>query len=193
MSAPLSLAQRLLLVKFLTDTLGKLRKDELLPQSAGEMPAGSRLPVMFGGRHAGWALMPAASTSVTVTDEKKLLAWAEQNYPAKVRTAETVKVDDDLIAFLAEHYPSALEKRRQVEPAWVGDITTSLKEHGYHITMTGEKLTDVPGITVSESSPAPRVNLTPDAAEIIGNAWRDGDIPMAELLALPAAAGGEGQ
>lgn len=189
MSTPLNLPQRLALVKFLTETLGRLRRDELLPQSAAEMPPGSRMPVMFGGRHAGWASMPKGSVSASVADEKELLAWAEKNYPDRVETVTEVAVDDDLIAFLAEHYPTALQESRRVRPSWVGDICAALKDPGHYITVTGEKLTEVPGIEVRENDPAPRVNLEPGAADIIAAAWRSGDIPVADLLALPA--GGE--
>jgi hypothetical protein len=189
MSAPLSIAQKLGLAKFLVDALKKLREDDLVPQSAAEMPPGSRLPVMFGGQHVGWASMPKGSVTVTVRAPAALLAWADANYPAKVETVEEVIVDDDLIAFLAEHYPSALKKSRRVQPAWASDICGALKDPGHYITITGEKLTEVPGIEVRESDPSPRVNLEPGAADIIAAAWRAGDIPVADLLALPA--GGE--
>jgi hypothetical protein len=186
------LAQRLALAKFLTDLLKKLRADELLPRATAEMPSGSRLPVMFGGQHAGWASMPQPSKKAAyVSDEKALLAWAEKNHPAKVENVTTVNVDDDLIAFLADHYPSALEEGRQVQPAWLSDIKGALKDKGFYVTLTGEKLAEVPGITVPEPDPpAPRVDLSDDAQQIIGDAWRSGNIPVTDLLALP---GGEGR
>ena len=190
MTQPLDLAQRLALAKFLTDALKRLRADELLPRATAEMPSGSRLPVMFAGQHAGWASMPQPSKKAAyVSDEKALLAWAEKNYPAKVENVTTVNVDDDLIAFLADHYPSALEEGRRVQPAWLSDIQGALKDKGFYVTLTGEKLTEVPGITVPDPDPpAPRVNLSDDAQRIIGDAWRSGNIPVTDLLALP---GGE--
>ena len=187
----LTLAQKLALAKFLTDALKKLRDSDLVPQSAAEMPPGSRIPVMFGTEHAGFVTMPQPSKKAAyVSDEKALLVWAEKNYPAKVEPVTEVRVDDDLIAFLAEHYPSALEESRRVQPAWVDDIKGALKDKGAYITLTGEKLTEVPGITLPvPDPPSPRVNLEPGAADIIAAAWRAGDIPVADLLALPA--GGE--
>ena len=187
----LTLAQKLALAKFLTDALKKLRDSDLVPQSAAEMPSGSRIPVMFGTAHAGFVSMPQPSKkSAYVSDEKELLAWAEKNYPAKVETVTEVRADDDLIAFLAEHYPSALEESKRVQPAWVSDIREALKDKGAYITITGEKLTEVPGITLPEPDPpSPRVNLSEGAEQIIAAAWRSGDIPVADLLALPA--GGE--
>lgn len=189
----LSLPQRLALVKWLTDELKALRADELLPASERELPPGSRIAAMFGGRQAAWVSVPQPSQpSAYVKDEKALLAWASKNYPAKVEPTVEVKVDDDLIAFLAEHYPSALEHGERVQPAWVSDILAALvSKQGYYATITGEKLTEVPGVEIPESAPpVPRVNLTDDAAAIIGEAWRDGDIPMGELLALRAGESG---
>lgn len=194
MSDGLSLPQRLALVRWLTDTLEALRKDDLLPQATSEMPPGARVPVYFAGQHAGWVNMPKPTQrSAYVADEKKLLAWAEKNYPDKVDTVEEVAVDDDLIAFLAEHYPSALRKSQRVRPSWVSDICAALKQPGYYVTLTGEKLTDVPGIELPEpGDPVPRVTLSGDAAAIIAAAWRGGDIPVAEFLALPAGEGDAG-
>ena len=179
------------LVKFFTVALAKLREDELLPQSEAEMPPGSRLPVMFGGRQAGWASVPQPSQRAAyVADGKKLLAWAEKHHPAKMETAETVEVTDALLAHLREHFPSAIVQTRQVDPQWVADLTQAMKDPGYYLTLQGEKLTEVPGIVLPEPGrPSPRVDLDDfPAAEVIGAAWRGGDIPVAELIALP---GGE--
>jgi hypothetical protein len=185
----LTLAQKLALAKFLVDALKKLREDDLVPQSAAEMPPGSRIPVMFGGKHAGWASMPKPTTTARVADEDALLHWARKNYPAKVRDHAEIIVTDDLIAHLEEHFPSALKQVTVVDPHWVSDICGALKDPGCYVTITGEKLTEVPGIEVRQSDPSPRVNLEPGAEAIIAAAWRSGDIPVADLLALPA--GGE--
>jgi hypothetical protein len=185
----LSTPQRLVLVKFFTDGLAKLREDELLPSASGEMPAGSRMPVMFGGRLAGWATMPKPSKRAAfVSDEKKLLAWAEKQYPEKVATVETVDITDDVLALVAEHLPEAIIKARRVDPQWLSDVQGALKDHGHYITAKGEKLTEVPGITLPEPNPpSPRVNLEDDAQAVISAAWLAGEIPAAEFLALPAA------
>jgi hypothetical protein len=186
----LSLAQRLGLAKYLTDRLAEARKKELEPQAAAEMPSGTRLPVMFGGRLAGWVTMPEPSKRAAwVSDEDALLAWARRHYPEKVEPAVEVAVDDDLIAFLAEHYPQALREGERVQPAWLGDILSALRGGGKYVTGTGEILTGVPGITVPESDPpVPRVALDKQAAaEVIGAAWRAGLISADELLALPPA------
>lgn len=187
----LDLPQRLALVQFLTVTLKKLRESDLLPEAAGEWPPGTRMPVKFGGKHAGWASMPEPSKkSAYVKDKTALLDWVRKNYPDKVEPTVEVVVDDDLIAFLADRYPSALSHGERVQPAWLSDILGALVKPGHYVTITGEKLTEVPGIEVPESDPpSPRVNLTEDAPQIIADAWRSGGIPVAEFLALPAAEG----
>lgn len=189
MTPPLSLAQRLGLVKFFTESLATLRTKELLPLAGNEMPSGSRLPIMFGGQFAGWASMPEPSRRAAfVSDESKLLAWAKANHPDKVEPTEEVIVDSDLIAFLADNYPQALRKGERVSPVLLGDLLASMRDPGWYHTKAGEKLTEIPGITVPETAPAvPRVDLDKEhAAGVIGAAWRDGLIPASELLALPA-------
>jgi len=183
----LSLQQRLLLVKYLTERLAVVRKDDLLPQAAAEMPSGSRIPVMFAGQHAGWASMPQPTRkSAFVADGKALLAWAEKHHPGKVAGTETAIVTDEVLAVLREHLPGAIVRKRQVDPQWVADILAALKGGGYYVTADGEKLTEVPGVTVPESDPpSPRVELADGAGPVIGAAWQAGDIPVAELLALP--------
>jgi hypothetical protein len=61
-----------------------------------------------------------------------------------------------------------------------------MKNRGYIADRNGEVHRAVPGITVSESESVPTVALTPDASDVIGQAWRDGLIEMPGLLALPA-------
>ena len=190
-AAVLTLPQRLALVKYITERLAAVRKDDLVPQAGSEMPSGSRLPVFFAGRQAGWASMPQPSRKAAyVSDPAKLLAWARAQYPAKVITDRTVRVTDEVLAVLAEHLPGAIVETPLPDPQWVADLLGALKGGGSYLTHEGEKLTEVPGITVPESDPpAPRVELADAAGEIIGAAWRDGAIPLGDLLALPAPNG----
>jgi hypothetical protein len=187
----LSTQQRLALVKFFTDGLAALRKDDLLPRADAEMPSGARLPVMFGGKLAGWVTMPQPSKRAAfVSDEKKLLAWAEKQYPEKVATAERALTTPEVLAVLREHLPGGIVSERQVDAQWLSDITGALKDRGHYVTAKGEKLTAVPGITAPEPDPpTPRVNLEDGAAQVIGTAWLAGEIPAAEFLALPAGEG----
>ena len=61
-------------MKFLTDRLAALRKEDLVPEAGQQMPPGARMPVMFAGRLAGWATMPKGSKTAAVTDEAALRA-----------------------------------------------------------------------------------------------------------------------
>lgn len=191
MNGDLTIPQRLALAKFLLEGLGKQRKDVLVPASREEMPSGARMPAMFGGKLAAWVNMPAGRQAAAyVGSPGKLLAWAKQHSPGNVLPTTEVVVTPELIEHLREHFPSALKTAEEVDPHFVSDLCNSLKDPGYYVSSEGEKLTEIPGITVPEpGEPTPTVTLTSDAEAIIGEAWRSGSIPIAELLALPA--GGE--
>lgn len=185
----LSLAQKFGLWKWLTDTLlADLRSKHLIPQADEEMPPGARLPVMFGGVVAGWVTRPKdAQPSAAVTDQAKLLAWAKVNYPAKVEYPAEVVVDAGLIEFLQEHRPESLRTGERVDRQWAEDLCAALTKPGFYVTHEGEKLTEVPGITVPEPKPSvPTVKLERNATEIIERAWPQIRGNLGEVLALPA-------
>jgi hypothetical protein len=183
----MTLTQRLALWKYLTARLAALHED-LKPQATAEMPSGSRIPVMFGGNHAGWVSMPKpAQRAAYVSSEKDLLAWAEKHYPGHVETTETAVVTAEVLDVLREHLPGAIVPGRRVNPDWVADLTSALRDPGYYITSAGERLTGVPGITLPDPvPPVPHVDLTSNAEQIIGAARQAGGIPFGDLLALPA-------
>jgi hypothetical protein len=183
-----SAPQKLALWKWLSEVLKTAREDDMLPQAAAEMPPGARMPAMFGGQLAAWVNMPKPNKkTASVTDERKLLAWAQENHPHHVETETEVRVDAALIAFLREHRPQSLHDFERTEPQWAEDVCKALAETGRYALMNGERVTEVPGITVSEGRPpVPRVDLADDAGEIIGAAWARGEIDPREVLALPA-------
>jgi hypothetical protein len=183
-----SAPQKLALWKFFSEVLKTAREKDMLPQAAAEMPAGARMPAMFGGRLAAWVNMPQPGRkSASVTDERKLLAWAQENHPHHVETVTEVRVDAALVAFLREHRPQSLHDFERTEPQWAEDVCKALADTGRYALMTGDIVTEVPGITVSEGRlSVPSVSLTDDAGEVIGAAWARGEIDLGEVLALPA-------
>lgn len=189
MTAPLSLPQMLGLWKWLTTVLDKeVREKQLLPQAEREMPSDSRLPIMFGGQHAGWANMPKPSQpSAYVKDKAALLAWAKAEYAEKVENVPEVIVDAGLLEFLQEHRPGSLRMTERVDPQWTADICQGLaSKDACYITSKGERLTDVPGITVPEpTKPVPHVKLSDDAGRIIREAWPQLQGALGPMLALP--------
>lgn len=172
----------------LADRLKALRTDDLGPRAAKEMTVGARYDVKFGGELAAWVSMPKPRSTSSVTDPDKLLAWAREHMPHHVQEADEVIVCDALIDHLREHAPQFLRMTERLDPQWVADALKGMKDRGYIADYNGEKITDVPGITAGTGTPSPRVELQPDAAAIIGKAWRNGSISIPSLLALP---GGE--
>lgn len=186
----LSLPQRFVLTRFLSDALAALRKDDLLPEAAAEMVTGERAPVKFAGRLAGWVTMPKPSRkSAYVSDDRKFRAWADRECPHRVVTVTEVADGQELREYLAEHAPQFLLAERRPDEHLAEDVCKALRDHGCYITANGDKLTEVPGVTLPEPDAAtPRVTLEDDAQAVIMAAWRSGDIDVAGMLALPAAA-----
>ena len=164
---PLSLAQRIALVKYLTGILAALRDGDLNPAVVSEGEPGERLPVKFAGRLAGWVSIPKPAQRVKVTHEARLLAWVKEHQPWQVETIERVR------------------------PEHVRILADAMKKHGGWVDVdTGEKI-PVPGMEVVPGDPVPRVELNEDAGDLIGRAWRAGDIDLTSVLALPSAEGSE--
>lgn len=184
----LSLAEKLTLWKWLSETLATVHDKSLVPWGRAEMTPGERLAVKFGGKLAAWVSLPQPTQpSARVKDAAKLLAWAKKNYPEKVEYPVEVVADAGLIEFLQEHRPQSLRVAERVDRQWVEDICTGLngKDHRY-ITAAGEPLTDVPGIEIPEASPSsPRVNLESGAGEVIAAAWPQIQGSLRDVLALP--------
>jgi hypothetical protein len=189
MSAPLSLAEKLALWKWLSEALAALHKNDLVPQGKAQMTPGERLAVKFGGRLAAWVSLPQPTQpAARVADERKLLTWAKVHYPERVEYVPEVVMDAGLVEFLQEHRPQSLRTAERVDRQLAEDICAGLagEDHRY-VTAAGEVLTEVPGIRVPEASQSsPRVNLQDDAAEVIAAAWPQLQADLREVLALPA-------
>lgn len=189
----MDLAQRLAVQKLLSERLAAVRTETLLPEAQATLVPGERHAAKFGPagaeQVAAMVTMPEPSKRAAVTEPAKLLAWAKENAPHQVQVAEEVIVCDALIDYLTEHAPQFLRQSERVDPQWVDDSLKGLKERGRIADHNGEVHTEVPGITVGYGDSVPRVILKPDAAVIIGKAWRDGKISVPSLLALPSGEG----
>lgn len=161
MSGPLSLIQSLAVAKFLAEHVKGVRDGELVPQAGQELVSGEHLAVKFAGRVAAWVTMPRPATRATVKDKAKFTAWVKENLPGEVVTVEEVR---------------EATQRQLLEQAkaggWIGP---------------GGERVPIPGVEVSLGDPVPSVHLEDCAGEVIGAAWRGGEIDLTPLLALPAA------
>jgi len=158
----LSLRESLALAAYLAKHIETFRKEDLGARAAGEMTPGERLAVKFGGRLAAWVSMPQPATRATVKNRALFLAWVEKELPDEV---ETIK---------------------QVRPATERQLLDMAKVGGRVNEETGER-EPIPGIEVSTGDPSPRVELDDSAAEVIGGAWRAGEIDLSGMLAIGAA------
>lgn len=185
----LSLAEKLTLWKWLSETLATVHDKSLVPWGRAEMTPGERLAVKFGGKLAAWVSLPQPTQPATrVKDQAKLLAWAKIHHPERIEYVPEVLADAGLIEFLQEHRPQSLHVRERVDPQWAQDICTGLdgKDHRF-VCANGDTLTEVPGIETPEPSPSsPRVNLDSAAGEVIAAAWPEIQSGLREVLALPA-------
>ncbi|HLI36782.1 MAG TPA: hypothetical protein VKV80_05500 [Streptosporangiaceae bacterium] len=158
--------ERITLAEFLSRHFAAARKGPLNAEALGEMVTGERMAAVFGGRVAAWVSLPRPATRVRVVSEPAFRAWVKKHMPDEVVTVEQVREASQR---------AILDQAKANGGRWLN------RETGEYVP--------VDGIEVAAGDPAPRVELTPDAAEVIGAAWRDGEIDLGPMLALPA--GGE--
>jgi len=161
-----SIAQRLALAEFLKKRFESLRKSELNPEAVADMVVGERHAAKFGGKVAAWVSMPQPATRVSSRD--RLTAWCRKHLPDEV---ETVTVD-------------------RVRPETERALVELVKKHGGWVNEDGEV---VPVDGIETGDPSPRVELEPDAEEVLSAAWRGGEIDLSAMLALPAAPVDDGE
>lgn len=155
--------QRIVLAEFLATHFAKVRANILNPEAVEEMTIGERLAAKFGGQVAAWVSLPNPAKRASVTNKAAFLAWVEKHMPAEVETVKVVRSGTQT---------SLLAAAKANGGTWLNPET-------------GEYV-EIAGITVGIGDPSPRVELTEDAGEAIGAAWRAGDIDLTPLLALPA-------
>lgn len=163
MSDPMALARMLAVVSYLSGTLAAARKNELGPEAAAAIPVGSRLPVMLAGRNAGFVSVPKPAARPVVADEPRFRAWVKANRPDEIVITE------------------------QVRDSFTSAVLASVKARGGLLDKEAGEVIPVPGVEIKQSDPSPRVELEDDAAELIGAAWRSGELDLGTLLALPPA------
>ena len=103
----------------------------------------------------------------------------------QVEETATVRVTPELIEYLRVHFPSAIVPVESVRQGFTEVLARDVKDRGGYLDRaSGEKITDIPGVTRAESPAVPRVNLEDDAGQVIGAAWSSLD--LRDMLALPA-------
>jgi hypothetical protein len=164
---PFAVAVQLGIIAYISGKLSDARKNDLGPAATQALPVGTRLPIKIGDDLIGWLSIPQPRKGATVTGEAQFLAWARDNAPTEVVTVE------------------------QVRPSFASLVLESVKKNGGWLDKSDGEYKPVPGVTASEGDPYPKVDLSGDAGAVIAAAWRDGQVDIRQMLALPAAEGDE--
>jgi hypothetical protein len=157
----LNLVQQLAVAEFLAQHFAGVRKTELNPEAAAAMDVGERHAAKFGGRRAAWVSMPTPATRASVKNDRAFLAWVRKNLPEEIETVEVVREGT---------------RKRLLDMAKAG---------GWPDPSSGERIT-IPGVEISPGDPSVRVEMDSAAMEVIGAAWRAGEIDLGAMLALAA-------
>lgn len=157
-----TLPESLTLASFLARHFEKLRKEDLGGQAAESMTPGERFAVKFGGRLAAWVSMPQPAARATVKNPAAFLAWVKKTLPTEVETVEIVR-------------PGTQKNLLEM----------AVKDGGWLDEDSGKRI-PIPGVEVGGGKPSARVELDDDAEEIIGAAWRSGEIDLGGMLAIAA-------
>lgn len=161
--------QRIALAQFFATHFATARKGPLNAEAVEEMTVGERLAATFGGRVAAWVSLPTPATRATVKSPAAFLAWMKANCPAGVETVEQVR---------PETQKAFLDEAKANGGKWLN------KKTGEYVV--------IDGIEITTGDPSPRVELTDNAAEVIGEAWRAGNIDLGPMLALPSGGDSDG-
>ncbi|MGW2222848.1 hypothetical protein ACWCSD_48310 [Nonomuraea sp. NPDC001684] len=172
----------------------KAKADDEMPLLA---PGGTEI-AHIAGRQFATVTQPKVGYQVKVTDPPKYQEWVEENAPTEVSRAVTVEVSakeaDRVMAALDELLgPGRAQLTVEVRPAFHTLVTEAAKHGVTANPLTGE-FVDIPGVKVTPTNPSPTVTFTPDADQVIEDAYRAGLLTgtrLAAILALPAVEGGE--
>lgn len=134
-------------------------KDQLKDSARADMLPGDRLgvPLPNGERFATVSLVKGATTA-NVTDEDAFFDWVAENRPDQIETVTRVR------------------------PGFAQAVTDQAKKDGAAVDKTtGET---IPGVTLGQGEPHPKVDLVDGAHELVAEAWRDGSLTehIAELV-----------
>ncbi|MFG6197739.1 hypothetical protein [Nonomuraea sp. JJY05] len=153
----------------------------------------------IAGRAFATVTQPKVGYQFRVTDSPAFQEWVEQNAPTEVARTITVEVTEKE----ADRVMAALEKMLgpgrakltvQVRPAFVDLLGEAAAKHGVPVDPRSGEFVDIPGVKIVPTNPSPTVKFTPDADQVITDAYRAGLFSgsrLASMLALSAAENGE--
>jgi hypothetical protein len=124
-----------------------------------QLDAGDRLTARYKGQVLAAVAVAHGKVTPSVVDAEKFAAWC------------------------AEHYPTEVDMKPVVRPAFVSAVLQASKEAGQPCTPDGTL--DVPGVVVREGDPYVVVTPTAEAKDIVAGMVADGYVqPTGELKML---------
>lgn len=151
MTDPRALAFQLAVLAVLLDRVRRAQIDTKALLDA-ELTTGERLVPTDGDSKLAAVQKVKAAVHVAIVDEDKLAQW------------------------VAEHYPTEVEIKPVLRPAFKTALITASRKAGEPCTPDGTL--DVPGIAVTQGSGYVRVTLTDEAAEVVERLWQQGRLSL---------------
>ncbi|MCA1185791.1 MULTISPECIES: hypothetical protein [unclassified Saccharopolyspora] len=133
-------ALQIAVLRLLLDKV-KQASDAAKANGLGRMDPGDRITATYNGQKIAAVSAAEGKTSARVTNPDALAAW------------------------VAEHYPTEVEHKPVIRPAFERVLLDLAKKAGEPVAPDGEL--DVPGIAVSNGDPYITVRPTPEAEQIV--------------------------
>ncbi|MEU4331394.1 hypothetical protein [Nonomuraea dietziae] len=173
----------------------KTNSDDGMPLLA---PGGTEI-AHIAGRTFAMVTQPKIGYQLKVTDSAALQEWVEQKAPTEVARTITVEVKADeaerVMAALGELLgPDRANLTVEVRPAFLDLLGEAAAKNGVTVDPRTGEFVDLPGVKIVPTNPSPTVRFTPDAAQVIEDAYRANlfsGARLAAMLALPAAEKGD--
>ena len=161
-------ALTLALLKVLSGRVGTAKKTADQDITGGWEVSDRNAAVLPNGTKIGTVTLAKGKRSVDITDQDAFMEWVLEAHPDAIQQIQVTQVDPD---FTARMVAFARATGSTADPA------------------TGE---EVPGLRVRDGDPYPMTKLEDDAADLVAEAWQNGELTeLIAALVRPAVEAGE--
>lgn len=173
---PKQLALALVALKYAADHITPTQR-QLRATAATVLDAKDRVTAVIDGATLGTITKAAPKPTVSI-DWEVWGPWMAEHWPSRVERGWVVDSNhvDTAITVLREHAPELLTTAEHVA-SWAVSETVKLSEAAGRPVGPGGEL-DMPGVTVSTPDGSVSVRIEAGAGEIIAELWRSGRIAL---------------